>query len=127
MEDFLHKETEFRRDAHYPPFCRLVNFVVSSSREETAREASCVLAEAIHSLKGPAEEVLGPAPAPLSRLKGRYRHHLLVKTVRLQDTLDVLRNNLARMNLELSRLARKTGIPQEDLQLAVDVDPSSLL
>ncbi|MEM4188827.1 MAG: primosomal protein N', partial [Candidatus Hadarchaeum sp.] len=126
-EEFVSKEMEFRREAHYPPFCNLINFIISSPQEETAREASQYLSETLLCQKGPTEQVLGPAPAPLSRIKGRFRYHLLLKTLRLEMTLDSLRKKLADVDRELSRIARKANIPKSDLQLTVDVDPSSLL
>ena len=63
----------------------------------------------------PGVSVLGPAPAPLALLRGRFRHRLLLKCTREVDMQAVLRAWL-----------KASPIPR-DLRLAVDVDPYSFL
>jgi primosomal protein N' (replication factor Y) len=107
---FYERELAERRDALYPPFCRLVNIVVSSedraSAERTAFEAADLLRRHL-------TRVLGPAPCAFERLKGRWRYHALVK-LDLGDDAD-----LARLPDEL--LARR------NVRVTVDVDPVSVL
>jgi primosomal protein N' (replication factor Y) len=55
----------------------LAQVVVSAIEEGEAREAAAQLARASRSCEGC--EVLGPAPAPIARLRGRYRFQLLIK------------------------------------------------
>jgi primosomal protein N' (replication factor Y) len=79
-EEFYQREIKARRELHYPPFGRLVNIVVSAQEEKEAIARTTAIAEAL----GPASsdksvEVLGPAPAPLQRLRGKYRWHVIVK------------------------------------------------
>jgi len=79
---FYEEEITYRRDSDYPPFTRLAairisgkkNEVVAEKAEEIAREARR-LAESLPL----SVTILGPAPALLSRLKGRYRWHILLK------------------------------------------------
>jgi primosomal protein N' (replication factor Y) len=107
---FYERELAERRDALYPPFCRLVNIVVSSedraSAERTAFEAADLLRRHL-------TRVLGPAACAFERLKGRWRYHVLVK-LDLGDDAD-----LARLPDEL--LARR------NVRVTVDVDPVSVL
>ncbi|HPQ17259.1 MAG TPA: hypothetical protein PLP04_18660, partial [Bryobacteraceae bacterium] len=66
------KELEFRRMMRYPPFSALANVLVRSESREQALKLSADLGAL---LTPPPEhlKVLGPAEAPLSRLKGRSR------------------------------------------------------
>lgn len=82
FEGFYKKEIEIRKELNYPPFSRLARIILSSMDEKTVKSSSDELTEKIKkSIKKEKFkiEVLGPAPCPLSRLKGRYRFHLLLK------------------------------------------------
>jgi primosomal protein N' (replication factor Y) len=72
-------------------------------------------------------QLLGPAPAPLSRLKGRFRYHLLIKTTDLKGAGEGIEKVLP--DLEKFRLALCRGkkLSKEDLNIIIDVDPVSLL
>ncbi len=125
---FYGQETGFRREAFYPPFCRLVNLVLSSSVEEHVRAASSGLGDILRQGLMPEREVvLGPAPAPLSRIKGRYRYHVMVKTTSLEGIAGKLEESLAAYESFRSSYCRDKGIDREDISLAVDVDPVTLL
>jgi primosomal protein N' (replication factor Y) len=67
----------------YPPFARLVSVRVHAGAEDEARRATQALADTARrhqSVKDGAVLVLGPAPAPLVRLRGRYHYRLLLKS-----------------------------------------------
>jgi primosomal protein N' (replication factor Y) len=76
-ERFYAEEIAHRSALEYPPFGRLAQVVVSGAEEEAARDAAAQLARASGSCDGC--EVLGPAPAPIARLRGRHRFQLLIK------------------------------------------------
>lgn len=127
-EAFYRQETAFRREAFYPPFSRLVNLVISSEREEHARAAAEGLGEIMRPLIRPHEgELLGPAPAPLAKLKGRYRYHLTLKTAFLEKLAGRLREALSSYEAFRRSYCRRERIAREDIALAVDVDPVTLL
>jgi primosomal protein N' (replication factor Y) len=107
---FYECEWEERRRLRYPPFVALARVQVQSPRELEA-EATC------RALAGRLEgvEVLGPAPAPLSPLRGRHRWHLLVRDPQSESVRRALRSALARWR------------PPAGVRVAVDVDPMEML
>jgi len=114
FDEFYRQEIPRRRETRYPPFVRLASLVVEGrTRQETASRA-----ERVREALGTGDnevEILGPAPAPLSRIKGRFRWHLLLKS---RDP-SLLRAACRRLRLTLSA---------EDLRaVTVDLDPMSLL
>jgi primosomal protein N' (replication factor Y) len=125
---FYHQEAVFRREAFYPPFCRLINLVITASAEEHALAASRGLGEIIRAALSPEEgELLGPAPAPFSRLKGKYRYHLTIKTPAMEKIADKLRESLTAYENFRGSYCRGERIAREEISLAVDVDPVTLL
>ena len=120
LDGLIAQELADRRQLGYPPQRRLASLVVSAPEEEPARLA----AEAL--LRGFREQwpdcgvsVLGPAPAFLARLKGRYRQQLLVK--------GRLSREQKRWFLQFfQEIARKMG-RSGALNLELDVDPESVL
>jgi primosomal protein N' (replication factor Y) len=111
---FYAREIEARREAGLPPFGRLASLLVSGS----SREAAEAYARAVALAAPPAAkiQVLGPAEAPLSVIRGRHRFRLLVKAAREADLQAYLR-------LWLGAVPKAHG----DVRLVVDVDPYSFL
>ena len=110
---FYAAETEARRDAAMPPFGRLAAIVVSAEDSSLADSIARRIGQAAPRVEGMA--VFGPAPAPLSMLRGRHRQRLLVHAARSLDVQDVIRDWLA--DIEWSAKVR----------VSVDVDPYSFL
>ena len=104
---FLAGELERRRELGYPPFRHLVRIVVSGPEPEPALQA---LAELRASLRD--DDVLGPAP--LLRLRGRYRAQLVAKTGRPRRVAA----EAARLLSVAAPAMRRAG-----LTTVVDVDP----
>jgi primosomal protein N' (replication factor Y) len=119
---FYRHEIEIRRELSYPPFSQLVNLTITSKEaddaarraEEVAAALRARAAAAPSDAPGPPMSVLGPAPAPIARLRGRYRWHVLVKG-RQGEVTGAVREALATLR------ARPTA------GLGVDVDPASLM
>ena len=77
---FRKRELDERRDAGYPPFTRLVTLLIDGPDESEVEAAAGAIAERARALAGERDiTVLGPAPQALSRLRGRYRWHVLLK------------------------------------------------
>lgn len=87
-DEFLQVEAAEREAAHMPPFSRLAGIIVTGRDEAMALQTAKVLARCAP--QGADIQTLGPAPAPLARLRGRYRFRLLVradKGINLQKTV----------------------------------------
>ena len=113
---FYAKEIQFRKLMRYPPFSALANVLVRSQKQD---EALAMSAELGH-LLDPAPEgvkVLGPAEAPVPKLKSEFRYQLLLKAANRKRLNDVLR--------DIQRFA--TGKKWGATALVIDVDPLTLL
>ena len=113
---FYEKEIQFRRLMRYPPFSALANVLVRSERQEQALAMSSELGQL---LDPPPEglKVLGPAEAPVPRLRNEFRYQLLLKAAsrkRLNEVLQTLRRHA------VDRKWSATG-------LVIDVDPMTLM
>jgi primosomal protein N' (replication factor Y) len=117
---FARRELEARKAAGYPPFRHLILFRLSGPREEEIASFGRLLGEAGRRLCAGTRGVacLGPSPAPLARVKGRYRWHLLLKGESRSELHEVAR---ALMGWARQRLSSKR------VRLTVDVDPQSFL
>ena len=114
---FYEEEMRFRRRLQYPPFCVLANLVVSRRRPDEALALAHRLVRALHRAGDGHLRVLGPAAAPLAKLRGMHRVQILVKA-RTRGRLGVaVRGALASLE-ERGNTARC---------VAVDIDPVSLL
>lgn len=115
-EGFVEQELIQREDLGYPPYMHLVLSRYESEREALANEAARSDAERMQRLAekyGDDVRVLGPAPAPLARLQGRYRVQVLLKGKERAMLRDVMRG-------------MRRSHPQQVRQV-VDVDPFSML
>jgi len=110
---FYRAELEERHESGTPPFGRLAALVVAGREAEEVREHARALARAAPERAD--IRVLGPAPAPLALLRGRYRERLLVRAAPEADLPAFLRDWLGRVRLP------------GRLRLDVDVDPQSFL
>ncbi len=112
-DGFLRSELDLREQTAFPPFGRLAALIVSSRDEEAADRAARLLGRTAP--RGAGVEVYGPAPAPLSLLRGRYRRRLLLKTGREISVQKVLRDWL-----------KDFQVPSQ-VRLQLDIDPYSFL
>ncbi len=127
QDAFYPQEMRFRRDAGYPPFSHLINLVFSSPSEEAVSQASREMQRRLAELLPGDCRLLGPAPAPISRLKGRHRHHLVVKAPAVELSTAALREALPGFEAWRSSYCSRHKLAPDALSLAVDVDPVSLL
>ncbi|MGH7936686.1 MAG: replication restart helicase PriA, partial [Chthoniobacterales bacterium] len=112
---YFEQELEFRERCDFPPFMHAVLITVRSEHEMRASFSAETLARRLGETL-PEEFMLGaPAPAPLEKLQGQFRFHILIRGEAI---------------MRLSRLLRevldKLPFP-EDVMVAVDVDPYQLL
>ena len=110
---FYEAETEARRHAAAPPFGRWAAIIVSSEDEAEAKDVARRLGGTKPDLADIA--IYGPAPAPLSLLRGRYRYRLLVNARRSAGLQQVIRDWIGA--LDIPRGAR----------VGIDIDPYSFV
>jgi primosomal protein N' (replication factor Y) len=113
---FFDKEIEFRRSMRYPPVVAMINVVVRGRTYAAAMAAAADLARRTSEFSTQAAPfaLLGPAPAPLTRLRGEHRAQFFLKGSARAPMREALRRALA----SLPDIARKAS---------VDVDPLSVL
>ena len=116
-QGFYEKESRYRSWMHYPPFTALANVLVRSDRLEEALKDAGLLGQWFRNTRHETVRVLGPAAAPIIRLKNEYRYHLLLKSASREKLNATLRAMLA--------YAGEQKIPRGNL--VVDVDAVSLL
>src|ERR1700736_1905822 len=115
FQGYFEQELEFRERCDFPPFKHAVLITVRSSHEGRAKLSAETLVRRLKENLG-SEFILGDAtPAPLEKLQGQFRFHILIRGAAI---------------MRLSRLLRETlnKLPfPEDVAVAVDVDPYQLL
>ncbi|MBP9837155.1 MAG: primosomal protein N' [Proteobacteria bacterium] len=127
---FARYELDYRKQLSYPPFGKLLRFVVSSPEQQDATNGAFDLTNVLHTLAKTLRErldkpeeklelsILGPTPAPYLKINSRYRWHIIVKSNNAQA---------------ISQLAsyvyswRTTLKHYKNLRIAVDVDPIDML
>ena len=110
---FFAQELEFRRAMRYPPSVALINAVVKGRDRGAALQDASELVNALR-WGGEPYKVLGPAPAPLSRLKGEHRAQFFIKGSHRTSMREALRKVL-------------DSRPEIRRRTIVDVDPMSVL
>jgi primosomal protein N' (replication factor Y) len=111
---FYEDELKFRRAMRYPPAVALINVVVKSKTRQGAMQDAETIAVALRAPGLGTWTVLGPAPAPLGRLKGEHRAQLFVKGTH-------------RTSMRKALLTVLEGMPEVRRRTIVDVDPMSVL
>ncbi|MCD6359855.1 MAG: primosomal protein N', partial [Armatimonadetes bacterium] len=115
---FYRQELEKRRENLYPLFTRFINLTVADEDERRAADIARELARNLHELglehmRGE-RQYRGPAPAPLRRLRGRYRYHLLVKGPSIEE-----------LGAVVVRAVERLG--DAAAAVSIDVDPQDMM
>ncbi len=120
-KSFAERELKYRRWMHYPPFGALANVLVQSQKLEEAAGWSALLGKWLQKAAGKPESggvrVLGPCTAPIARIKGVYRFHMILKSATRKALNEALRGMLAHAAAE--------NVPRRNL--IVDVDALRLM
>jgi primosomal protein N' (replication factor Y) len=117
-DGFYRQEIAYREQLGYPPLGRMIRLEVKSSQEGHAQEAARAAQNHIRSLiKGNDVALLGPAPAPIARVRGQYRFQLLLLSKR-RDAIRFLA--LAGRNAVEEKYGRTCRV-------IIDVDPVNLM
>jgi primosomal protein N' (replication factor Y) len=109
---FVERELKYRRWMHYPPFGVLANVLIQSPKLEEAAAWSSELGKWFQKASPEGVRVLGPCTAPIARIKGVYRFHMILKAASRKALNAALRGMLLH--------ADQAQIPRRNL--IVDVD-----
>lgn len=121
FEGFAKNELVTREQLAYPPYGKMISLRIQGIHLNKVEEATRLLSRRAHALKGQFAQyegidILGPAEAPIAKLRNQYRFHLLIKSRQPQ-----LANPFTRQ-----LLGNQDWIPS-GVKILVDVDPMSLL
>lgn len=114
-ETFWDAEAAARQHAGMPPFGRLAGIILSHPDLQVVADFARQLAANSAPLKAVGAELWGPAPAPISRIRGRFRMRMLIRATRQTPLQNAIADWLALHKLPAN------------LRLAVDIDPQSFL
>ncbi len=115
---FFNEEIKYRKNLNYPPFVVLASFLIRHENLQYAMDQANILWSALNSSNSQRTcRILGPAPAPLARLKGEHRLQMLVKARNRAQLREVLDKSLA-----------EAAILNCDLRIvSLEIDPMNLL
>jgi primosomal protein N' (replication factor Y) len=114
---FATRELAFRKVMNYPPFSALAVLLVKDRSFDRARGRATAIARTLRRPGSGGLQILGPAPAPLERLRGEYRVQILIKAASRRE----MQGAMAALLEELEKKREKME------GLVIDVDPVSVL
>jgi primosomal protein N' (replication factor Y) len=115
-QGFYDKEIHFRRMMRYPPFSAMANVLVRAEKQEAAMRMSSELGSTM--TPTPQDlKIMGPAEAPVPRLKNEFRYQFLIKAANRKALNELLHQ------IRVFAIQRKWGATA----LVIDVDPLTLM
>jgi primosomal protein N' (replication factor Y) len=121
---FYEKEKVLRAQLHYPPFSYLACLKIRGNSQGATADKACQMGQGIQMIiekwpkRGKEIQVLGPVEAPITKLKGKYRWQILVKS----KQAGILHEFLDRVEGMARKSLRSSGV-----SMIVDVDPYQML
>jgi primosomal protein N' (replication factor Y) len=114
---FAQDELEHRREMHSPPFVHLARVIVRGPDEQATLAEARRMADVVRgeiAISHVAVRILGPAPAPVARLKGRFRFHFQLSAERVDELQSLWRSVADAIK------------PAGNVEFSVDMDPINL-
>ena len=115
-DSFYRYELSMRKLLFYPPFSRMVRFVLRGSDEQKVSAAAAKTYDLLCAARAEKSlfEILGPAPAPLAKIGGNYRHHIILKSAQIKV-------------LRAAAVSVRIAFKSNDVYLEIDVDPADMM
>ncbi|NUO07691.1 MAG: primosomal protein N' [Candidatus Brocadia sp.] len=117
-EGFARKELEYRKQLNYPPFGKLARIVFRGPKEDKAKEKASIVGDKLKEFAkthGDHLKILGPSPAPVTKINNLFRWHILLKAQNHTSIHDALQG--------IAEMLK----PSKSVQTMVDVDPYMML
>lgn len=116
--EFYRQEIKFRKQLNYPPFSKLVRILVSGSLENDVARLANLLSLQMKRFLSKGQELLGPTPAPLVKIRERFRWHLVLKGQNTDQLLTVARKSIKQL--------QENGLIGSN-RVIIDIDPQDML
>jgi primosomal protein N' (replication factor Y) len=115
-DEFAQQELAIREQLHYPPFHKLLRVVVSAPDRTVALQKAAELATSATSLSAQrAMQILGPAPAPIEKIRTLWRYHILLRSASIASLQHAMK--------QLKRIFQS----KDDTRISYDLDPHDML
>lgn len=115
---FYQQELQIRKLMEYPPYSCLVRILITGIKEEVVKENCLIMAQFLNQRYRGHFEILGPAPAPIEKIKNRYRWQIILKG---QD-LDILKEGAQEGIKNIEDFQEN-----KELRIIIDIEPQSIL
>jgi primosomal protein N' (replication factor Y) len=113
---FAETELPVRKQFNYPPYGRMTRLIIRGSSQSQAEQFADAIADLLHEkLTYDTYRLLGPAPAPIEKLRGKYRFHMILQFQDAEPIFKALRETQVKLQ------------PPDDIQWIIDVDPVDML
>lgn len=115
---FYNEEIKLRKEMNYPPFSHMGNIIISgfleAEVEKAAKDAGKTLFMIIKEMKN--VEIWGPASAPLSKIKNKYRWQIVLKTEKENQLLDIM-----------TKFNNSNTYSNNSISIGMDINPINML
>ena len=120
FKKFYSEEIKSREELFYPPFSHLILILFLGEEEKkvnlVAEKLALTLKEKMGKLDSNENIILGPAPAPLEKLRRNYRYQVVVKTKKVREVVKILEEILEGKEFKGKKV-----------RIVVDVDPVGMM
>jgi primosomal protein N' (replication factor Y) len=121
-DQFFSGEIMARRELGYPPFSRIACLLFRDKNEEKVRRSAQLFAQILRRKSAPFV-ILGPVPAPITKIRSQFRHQILIKSDKLTDPAGKRMRDVIREVVDLYRQEARNS----PVKLSIDIDPVSIL
>ena len=116
-DGFYRQEIKFRRELGYPPFKHLINITFQSQDQNHLAKTAQKLGKILEAKAEEGMEIMGPAPAPLPRLKSRWRWQIILKGNKVHEMRALVKESLTQLKEPASG----------KVKIYLDIDPMGML